>query len=92
MEQNMFAKRWRTISALVFALICIILNWQWGVGVMFLFWAIRDIADGESHFIETIKRSEEVVLYCLVIAMQLFFALFFLVADFSKNDFLLWFL
>lgn len=88
----MFANRWRTISALVFALLCIIFNWQWGVGVMFLLWAIRDIADGESRFVETIKRSEELVLYVLVIFMQLFFALFFLVADFSKNDFLLWFL
>ncbi|MCG8533013.1 MAG: hypothetical protein MI749_20485 [Desulfovibrionales bacterium] len=88
----MFAERWRTICALIFAVTCIILNWQWGFGILFLFWAIRDIADGKSRFVEVINRSDELVLYCLVILMQLFFALFFLVADFSNNDFLLWFL
>lgn len=88
----MMAERWRTICALVFALICVIFNWQWGFGVLFLFWAINDLADRESHFIETIKWEDEKVLFSLVIFMQLFFALFFFVADFSKNDFLLWFL
>ncbi|SIO34973.1 hypothetical protein [Halodesulfovibrio marinisediminis] len=88
----MFAERWRTICALVFALLCIIFNWQWGVGVMFLIWVIRDIASGESHFVEVIKRSEELPLYVLVIFTQLFFALFFLVTDFPQDVFLLWFL
>ena len=88
----MIMDRWRTISALVFALLCVILNWQWGFGVLFLFWAIKDIASRESHFVEVIKWENEKILYCLVIFMQLFFALFFLVTDFSQNDFLLWFL
>ncbi len=63
--------RWKSILALGFVGLGIYLNIHWIWGVIFIIWALTDIKNGTTYFMDDIPRKESPVLYWLVILMWL---------------------
>ena len=65
--------KWRTIIGLLLIYSTVVLypNYQWIWGVLFLYWVIPDLFTGTTYFIEPIKRSENVILYWLIVVTWL---------------------
>jgi len=68
--------KWKTILALVLIFIGSIMGWSWVWGVLFLFWAGTDIIYQETHLIEQITRSENPILYWIVVVNWIVLSLF----------------
>jgi len=68
--------KWKTILALVLIFIGSIMGWSWVWGVLFLFWAGTDIIYQETHLIEQITRSENPILYWVVVVNWIVLSLF----------------
>ncbi|WP_135080158.1 hypothetical protein [Terasakiella sp. SH-1] len=60
------ATKWRAVLGLVIVFIATAFNLYWLWGVLFLLWVIPDLRSGVTHFLETVKRSENPVLFWLI--------------------------
>jgi len=69
MTQTKF--KWKTILGLVLLLVAIAMNWMWVFGVLFILWALNDIATGETHFVERIQRGESPALFWVIVLLWL---------------------
>lgn len=60
--------KWKTIIGLLIVYIATIFDWAWMWGVLFWYWAIPSILNGETYFMERIGRKEDPILYWVVVA------------------------
>ncbi|MFA8343176.1 MAG: hypothetical protein ACEPO8_09440 [Rhodothermaceae bacterium] len=73
--------KWKTIIALAAIIIALINNWDWLWGVLFLFWAINDLRNKSTYFVEPISRSENSFIYWVIIFMWIIFGIYKLIPD-----------
>ncbi|WED24403.1 hypothetical protein L3Q72_16120 [Vibrio sp. JC009] len=62
-------ERWKTILALVLAIIAFKFNLMFVWGIFCLFWAVQNIRNREAYFVERIERDENPVLYWIVVGI-----------------------
>lgn len=67
--------KWRTLLALVGIAASVALNQYWIWGLIFLFWAVRDIRNKATYLVEPLERAHNPVLYWVVVVMWLLFGL-----------------
>ena len=63
-----------TWIALLVVWFAVLVNQPWIFGLLFLAWAIYDIAKGESSFVQTVTRKAHPVAFWLVVVTWLAFA------------------
>ena len=63
-----------TWIALLVVWLAVLVNQPWIFGLLFLAWAIYDIATGESSFVQTVTRKAHPVAFWLVVVTWLAFA------------------
>ena len=76
--------KWRTIIGLVLIYATVVLypGYQWIWGVLLVYWVIPDLVSGTTHFIERISRSENPVLYWVIVITWLAMAAYIFVEAF----------
>ena len=72
------AAKWRTIIglAIMFTAVIVQINWIWGV--FYLYWVIPDIVRGRAYFIEDVDKTENPILYYVIIFSFLFLSFYVL--------------
>lgn len=68
-----------TWIALVVVWFAVLMNQTWIFGILFLAWAIYDIATGESSFVQTVRRKAHPIAFWVVVLTWLAFACLYLV-------------
>ncbi|ETW97954.1 MAG: hypothetical protein ETSY1_20735 [Candidatus Entotheonella factor] len=76
------ASKWKTVIALILLLVAIILNWSWVFGILFITWAIADMAAGRVYFVEEITKSANPVLFWTIVTLWLLLGLYSLLEPF----------
>ncbi len=68
--------KWRTIIGLILIYITVVLypNYQWIWAILFLYWVIPDLFTGTTHFIESIHRNVNPILYWITVLTWLWFS------------------
>ena len=74
--QNLTSIKWKTILGLALIAVGTWFNWSWIWGVLFLIWGVTDLVYQETYLIERITRSENPVLYALVVTTWLMLSFF----------------
>ncbi|MFD2567264.1 hypothetical protein [Pseudotenacibaculum haliotis] len=69
-------KKWKTILALIFMAIAILLNWSWFWAIFILLGLIHVIRSGEIHFVESVSKRESPRLYWTMIVIWSLLALY----------------
>ncbi len=69
-------KKWKTILALIFMAIAILLNWSWFWAIFILLGLIHVIRSGEIHFVESVSKRESPRLYWTMIIIWSLLALY----------------
>ena len=66
----MKANHWRTIVALLLMPLAFYADWvEFYFAILFLFWSIKGIKDGNIFFLEDIDRKSSPVLYWIVVSV-----------------------
>lgn len=60
--------------ALVFIVIVLVSGQYWLFGFLFLIWVILDLKNKQTYLLEIIQRSENPILYWLIVLMWLIFS------------------
>ena len=68
--------KWRTIVALIFVYIAVLMNWEWAWGVLFLYWVIPDLFTGVTYFVEPVYKKEHPDLYWVIILSWILLAFY----------------
>lgn len=71
--QNTF--KWKTYLGLILVLCGIFLSLEWIWGILFLFWAITDLVNGRTYFIEDVNKRSNPFTYWLVVTVWFILAL-----------------
>ncbi len=71
--------KWRAILSLILIVISTVMNW-WLWGILLIIWGLTNLLGNETWLSETIRKSENPILFYLVIGIWLFFG-FYYVAD-----------
>lgn len=74
--KNQKSIKWRSILGLLLMYIAMWYNWQWIWGILFLLWVIPDILSGVTYFIEPIEKSENPILYWIIIISWILMAIY----------------
>ncbi len=76
--------KWRTILGLLLIYVAVVLypNYQWIWGILFLYWVIPDLFTGTTHFIEPIHKTENTILYWIIVITWLALSAYILVEAF----------
>ncbi len=80
--------RWKTLLALMLALFAVIYHWLFVWGIFCLFWGWENLRAKEAYFVERIERSENPVLYWIIIAIWVGMGLFYFYIDETVFNFL----
>ncbi len=68
--------KWKTIIGLILLVLAIYFNIGWAWGVLFLFWAITDLINKRTYFIEDVPRSTNPILYWIIVVIWLGLAIY----------------
>lgn len=74
-------KKWKTIFALLLALIALTFNLFWVWGVFCLFWSWQNFRAKEAYFVEKIERRESPVLYWIIVLSWLGMGILYFYSD-----------
>lgn len=66
--------KWKTILGLIVMIIATLKNIPWLWGILFLFWAINDLRNGHTYFIEDVSREEDPILFWVIVTVWFLFA------------------
>ncbi|WP_375753581.1 hypothetical protein [Vibrio sp. HN007] len=69
--------RWKTIAALILALVALIFDLVLVWGIFCLFWASQNIRHREAYFVERIERDDNPILYWIIVSAWLAAAFFY---------------
>lgn len=70
--------KWRTIVGLLIAYVAFFLDWQWIWGILGLYWIIPDFFTGVTYFVEPVYRSQNPILFWLILITWIAFSIPFL--------------
>lgn len=74
--------KWKTVIALTLLLIAIMLNWSWVYGILFIAWAIADIATKRVYFVEEVTRAKNPILLWIIVILWLLLGIYSLLESF----------
>jgi len=77
--------KWRTLIGLVLVFIAFGFNLNWVWAILFLIWVIPDLFSGVTHFMEPISKTENPLLYWLIMGTWLLMSGFMLVDTFAPQ-------
>ena len=73
--------KWKTIVALIIVYCAVIFGWYWVWGLLFIMWTLPALYSGQTHLVEPINRSENPVLFWLIIATWIGLSVYMIAYD-----------
>ncbi len=73
--------KWRSIIGLISIYFIVFFEQDWAWGLLFLFWVVPDLKSGTTHFIESISRKTNPILYWSIITTWLVLSLVLLTTN-----------
>ena len=75
----------RTVVALLAAVAVTLLGWYWPWGLLFLYWSVMNVRDGDAFLIERISRANNPVLFWSITGLWTVFGLWILYMEFQEQ-------
>lgn len=70
-----------TVVVLVVLLAATYFDWYWVWGMLYLYWGVMSLVDGQVYLVQTVRREENPYLFWSVTAMWLILAIVVIVID-----------
>lgn len=70
-----------TVVVLVVLLAATYFDWYWAWGMLYLYWGVMSLVDGQVYLVQTVRREENPYLFWSVTAMWLILAIVVIVID-----------
>ncbi|NQZ42854.1 MAG: VOC family protein [Flavobacteriaceae bacterium] len=75
--------KWKAIIGLLLILIGIVGDWTWLWSLFFTFWVVQDLRSGQTYLMETVSRTQNPILYWVILLVWMVFIIFGLVPLFT---------
>ena len=73
--------KWKTILALTMVHAAVVFGWSWVWGLLFIMWTIPALYSGQTHLVEEINRTENPLLFWLIVGTWIGLSIFMIIVD-----------